>query len=114
MKTLLATALVVAALSTTGTAQTTECVSPCTILQGEALTVYTEVKGEIGFRLLVNGVLASVSGQVLNGVVEFRYPQGLAAGTYSMAIELLYSDGSKATTEAGSLTVLRRKVKFRR
>lgn len=109
MKVLCALALVL--LPTLAAAQ--ECEVNCLARLGQAVDVVTESdSGMTGARIYINGQVVLVPWRQEGSLVVFAFPQGFALGTYSFVIGLVTSSG-EVKTDPNTLTVVRRRVRFR-
>jgi hypothetical protein len=90
------------------------CEANCQVRQGEAFAVITDpVPGASRYVLYLNGVAQSVSWTIdADGFVSFAYPVGAYAGSYAFVIGAVVN-GAEDKTDPNTLTIVKRKVKFR-
>lgn len=107
--------IVVAALLLMGTARAQQpvCEANCVVRVGQPFVAFTEAESGASYRLYINNVLQTTPFSLVPPNVEFAFPAGLAAGSYSLVLELVLSSGAVVRTDPLSLTVQRRKAKVR-
>jgi hypothetical protein len=91
------------------------CEVNCQVRVGQSFIAFTESDANAtGYVLYINNVVRSdFPWLVVNGFVEFDVRSGLSLGSYSFMIGVLRGGAPEVRTDPNTLTVVRRRVRWR-